>query len=299
MVVVPAVRKIVILFVTAFLVSSCGAPTRRPADVAGMFKREAELLRDVAARLCRQLAASAEAPSLSTVKLTASQCAGVDEHSQEFSKGGQLKFVQIKTDQMILDPDTPSNLNSDLAGGSPSERLLYVQTRGQLWLNKSMMQLAQKLMNNLGAPQTAGTSSLLQAINEAAATDPFVKMSFREVDAASVDIEAKKFTSRIEVSGSGLAKTRNVLVSKGMIYNDAIAVEIASEGAPSFEESLLNRMNAIVMIVPFGNDVYVDMTIDLRIHSLGVDRLVAEQLSASLGTSIRATLDAVMNLGDE
>lgn len=279
------------------LLTSCGAPTRRPSDVAGMFKRDTELLRDVAGRLCRDMAKSVEAPSLSVVRMSVAECAQVDENSQEFLRSDQLTFLQIKTDQLTPEPATDGLSDNNFGDGS--DRVLYVQTRGQLWLNKSMMQLAQKMMSAFSSAQDNGTSALLPAINAAAAADPFVKMSFRELAATTVDMDAKKFTSRIEVSGAGLAKTKNVLVSKGMILEEAIAVEIASDGSPTFEESLLNRMNAVVMIIPFGNDVYVDMTMDLRIHSLGVDRLLAEQLSASLGTSVRATLNAVMALGAE
>ncbi|NBQ54176.1 MAG: hypothetical protein EBU49_11440 [Proteobacteria bacterium] len=85
-------------------------------------------------------------------------------------------------------------------------------------------------------------------------------------------------------------------MTEGRIFNDSIALEVNTREDSPFEKSLLKRMNAVVLIIPFGEDVYVDMVVDLHINSFGADRLVAEQVTYALAVGIKAGLDALIKL---
>ena len=127
------VRKIssIALLIAVAIPFGCGAPTKRPRDLIGMFKREPEKLRGIAASLCDQLAVATDGPSLRNVKLTADQCRAVGEKTQELSQARQLDFVKI--DEKKLRSAQTNDPNA----------VLYIQTRGQVWLNHSMLKLAQ------------------------------------------------------------------------------------------------------------------------------------------------------------
>ncbi len=265
----------------------CGAPSRKPSDVGDMFLREPEKLREVAGRLCDALGASAEAPSLRSVKLSASDCRAVDQKPQDLSQTKELDFVKIDQKHMqVID----GNRVSDPSG------LLYVQTRGQVWLNRSMMHLAQKLIRAIRDAEANGTSAILPNLNASVRDSDVVHLEFKEIKKTTLDETGTRLSSAVELTGRGAVTINNVITTEGRIFDDSIALEINTREDAPFETSLLQRLNAVVMIIPYNNDVYVDMVIELRLHSLGVDKLVSEQVTSALSTGVKAGLDALIKL---
>ena len=252
-----------------------------------MFLREPEKLREVAGRLCDALGASAEAPSLRSVKLSASDCRAVDQKPQDLSQTKELDFVKIDQKHMqVID----GNRVSDPSG------LLYVQTRGQVWLNRSMMHLAQKLIRAIRDAEANGTSAILPNLNASVRDSDVVHLEFKEIKKTTLDETGTRLSSAVELTGRGAVTINNVITTEGRIFDDSIALEINTREDAPFETSLLQRLNAVVMIIPYNNDVYVDMVIELRLHSLGVDKLVSEQVTSALSTGVKAGLDALIKL---
>ncbi len=280
------------LLVAAAIPFGCGAPSKKASDVIGMFQREPQKLREVAGGLCDQLAAATEAPSLRLVKLTLSQCMAVDEKSQELSQSKELDFVKIDQKKLVAEQFAQQ---SGQQSTDPSP-VLYVQTRGQVWLNHSMLRLTQKLIRAIRDAEANGTSAILPNMNASAADSDILKLEFAEIKKTTLDESGTRLNSAIELSGRGAFTIQNVFVTEGKIFNDSIALEVNTREDSPFEKSLLKRMNGVVLIIPFGDDVYVDMVIDLHIHSFGADRLVAEHVSYALGVGIKAGLDALIKL---
>ena len=272
------------LLIAVAIPFGCGAPTKRPRDLIGMFKREPEKLRGIAASLCDQLAVATDGPSLRNVKLTADQCRAVGEKTQELSQARQLDFVKI--DEKKLRSAQTNDPNA----------VLYIQTRGQVWLNHSMLKLAQKLIRAIRDAEANGTSAILPRMNASAAKGDIIKLDFKEIKKTSLDESATRLSSEVELNGRGVITINNMFKTEGRVFDDAIALEINTREDRPFETSLLQKMSAVVLIIPYGEDVYVDMVIDLHIYSLGVDRLVAEQFTAALGSGIKAGLDALIEL---
>jgi hypothetical protein len=275
--------NIALVVVHAFL-ASCGAPSKKAGEVISLFKREPDKLQEVARGLCEQLANATEAPSLKSVKLSEQDCAAVGLRTQELTTASQLDFANIDEQR----------LRAGESAGSPG--VLYVQTRGQVWLNQPMLALAQKLIRAIKDAQANGTSALLPNMNASAAESEVVKLDFREIQKTTLDETGKRLSAVVELNGRGAAQIHNVIVTEGRIFNDSIALEINTREDRAFEDSILQRLNAVVLIIPYGNDVYVDMVIDLRIHSLGIDRLMSDQISNALGTGVKAGLDALAKL---
>ncbi len=287
--------KISRLWAAFFLLSfialgaSCGAPTQRAGRVVNLFKPQPEKLREVAANLCSQLAAADSAPSLKRVKLSESDCGKVDINSRELTSSSALDFTNVE--QKILQ-------TGSAAGGATASGpgILYLQTRGQVWLNRPMLQLAQKLIAAARQAQESGGSSLLPNMNASASQNEIVKVSFKEIKKTQIDETGKHISAAVELTGKGVVSVNNVIATEGQVFDDSLAFEINSSEDRTFEKSIFQRMNAIVLVIPYGNDVYVDMVIDLYVHSLGADKLLTEQISQTLSTSIKASLDALGKL---
>ncbi len=272
------------LLLAAAIPFGCGAPTKKASDVVGMFQREPQKLREVASGLCEQLADATEAPSLRSVKLTLAQCMAVDEKPQELSQSKELEFVKIDQKKLVSEQSNDSN------------PVLYVQTRGQVWLNHSMLGLTQKLIRAIRNAEVNGTSAILPHMNASAAESDILRLGFTEIKKTTIDESGTRLNSAIELNGRGAVTIQNVFVTEGRIFNDSIALEVNTREDSPFEKSLLKRMNAVVLIIPFGEDVYVDMVVDLHINSFGADRLVAEQVTYALAVGIKAGLDALIKL---
>ncbi len=272
------------LLVAVAIPFGCGAPTKKASDVVGMFQREPQKIREVASGLCEQLADATEAPSLRSVKLTLAQCMAVDEKPQELSQSKELEFVKIDQKRFVSEQSNDPN------------PVLYVQTRGQVWLNHSMLRLTQKLIRAIRDAEANGTSAILPNMNASAAESDILRLSFTEIQKTTLDDSGTRLNSSIELNGRGAVTIQNVFVTEGRIFNDSIALEVNTREDSPFEKSLLKRMNAVVLIIPFGDDVYVDMVVDLHINSFGADRLVAEQVTYALAVGIKAGLDALIKL---
>lgn len=272
------------LLVAVAIPFGCGAPTKKASDVVGMFQREPQKIREVASGLCEQLADATEAPSLRLVKLTLAQCMAVDEKPQELSQSKELEFVKIDQKRFVSEQSNDPN------------PVLYVQTRGQVWLNHSMLRLTQKLIRAIRDAEANGTSAILPNMNASAAESDILRLSFTEIQKTTLDDSGTRLNSSIELNGRGAVTIQNVFVTEGRIFNDSIALEVNTREDSPFEKSLLKRMNAVVLIIPFGDDVYVDMVVDLHINSFGADRLVAEQVTYALAVGIKAGLDALIKL---
>lgn len=272
------------LLVAVAIPFGCGAPTKKASDVVGMFQREPQKIREVASGLCEQLADATEAPSLRSVKLTLAQCMAVDEKPQELSQSKELEFVKIDQKRFVSEQSNDPN------------PVLYVQTRGQVWLNHSMLRLTQKLIRAIRDAEANGTSAILPNMNASAAESDILRLSFTEIQKTTLDDSGTRLNSSIELTGRGAVTIQNVFVTEGRIFNDSIALEVNTREDSPFEKSLLKRMNAVVLIIPFGDDVYVDMVVDLHINSFGADRLVAEQVTYALAVGIKAGLDALIKL---
>ena|GEM_PF-1355928 len=274
-------------FLALALPFGCGAPTRKPSDVGDMFLLEPEKLREVAGRLCDALGASTEAPSLRSVKLSASDCRAVDQKAQDLSKTKELDFVKIDQKHMqVIDGNQVTDPNG----------LLYVQTRGQVWLNRSMMHLAQKLIHAIRDAEQNGTSAILPNLNASASESDVVRLEFKELKKTTLDQTGTRLSSAVELTGRGAVTINNVITTEGRIFDDSIALEINTREDAPFEKSLVQRLNAVVMIIPYNNDVYVDIVIELRLHSLGVDKLVSGQVTSALSAGVKAGLDALIKL---
>ena len=272
------------LLVAVAVPFGCGAPTKKASDVVGMFQREPQKIREVASGLCQQLADATEAPSLRSVKLTLAQCMAVDEKPQELSQSKELEFVKIDQKKFVSEQSNDPN------------PVLYVQTRGQVWLNHSMLRLTQKLIRAIRDAEANGTSAILPNMNASAAESDILRLSFTEIQKTTLDDSGTRLNSSIELTGRGAVTIQNVFVTEGRIFNDSIALEVNTREDSPFEKSILKRMNAVVLIIPFGDDVYVDMVVDLHINSFGADRLVAEQVTYALAVGIKAGLDALIKL---
>lgn len=270
-------------------VTSCGAPSKRAGDVTQMFKRQPERLRQIASGLCDMLASSGQSPTLKHVKLNPVDCVKVDTNSRELDSAAALDFTNV--DQKMFKPGTPSS--GDTASGPG---VLYVQTRGQVWLNRPMLQLAQKLVSSARRAQETGDSVLLPNMNASAAESDVVKLSFKEIKKTEIDPTGRHISAVIELSGRGAVTINNVITTEGQVFDESMAFEINTREDRPFEQSIFQRMNAVVLVIPYGDDVYVDMVLDLYIHSLGVDRLLTEQISQTLSTGVKATLEALTKL---
>jgi len=171
-----------------------------------------------------------------------------------------------------------------------------VQTRGQVWLNRPMLQVAQKLVSAARRAQETGDSVLLPNMNASAAESDVVHLSFKEIKKTEIDPTGKHISAVIELKGRGAVTIDNVIATEGRVFDESMAFEINTREDRPFEQSIFQRMNAVVLVIPDGNDVYVDMVLDLYIHSLGMDRLLTEQISQTLSTGVKATLEALTKL---
>lgn len=266
----------------AVVLSACGAPVKSAGDVAGMFAGSGKTIGERVRGLCAELDARTVAPTLEGIALSDSDCADAGKRAQDYKSVTAFAFEGISQDS--------------IGGERARDKVLRIRTRGQVWLNRSLLGLASLAGNALK------DTKVEVGLEVPAESDPnnemagLAKVTTTLLKKPEFNAETFEFSTAILLRMSGIAKVENQLDISGKLIDNAIVVRIDSPEKQPFAESILESMTVLAMVVPYAGDVYVDLFFDLNVHSIGADSLVASQLNGALGGGVKTLLDSLAKL---
>ena len=268
------------LFTT--LLTACGAPTKSADEVGSVFK-QSQALSATYGEFCAQMQARQQRPSLHNVSVAPDACASAGLKAQNISQVTQLEFAGLDTKKIQ-------------EGGATGTGVTRVSARTQVWLNKSILGLASMLGAALSkGPQPAAAPAAASS-SGGLGGDGLVQVAVTSTKPMTFEKESKLFTTAVNINATGAAKLFLDLDIAGQIVGNNIAVNIDSVGEQPFEKSLLKGLKVAVLIVPFASDVYVELYMDLDVHSIGVDGLIAGQVQAALTGLFKKGLDSLLSV---
>jgi hypothetical protein len=279
-----------IFVVTAFVISGCGAPTKSASDVGSLFTGANITVGKVVLGICETLHSREAAPSFSEFSLSNAECKSAGESSVNYSdlKSG-FNFSYEKGTK-----NGPANTTAK----DPATTL---RSRSQVWLGQPILNLIPKLSSALKERQ-AGGNDIFQKdaskLGTGRGLENLVKPTVKELEKIKFDTKSMTFKGKINIKVDGLVSVDNDILIEGKIFSDSVVVEISTTQDKEFKESLLKQFNAMILIVPHANDVYVDLNIDLVAYSIGLDSFLKEKLNTALGSSLKSALDGLLKLED-
>ena len=274
----PFFRKLLASTTLALLASSCGAPTKSAGDVGSLFNGSGESLGSRMSSVCADLRSRSESPSLTDIKLSDDDCLAAGRAGQDYKSLTKFQFA---------------NVNTESIAGSKGEKSVRINTRGQVWLNKSLIGLAGAFGKSLAK---AGGSAGSVAVPGSTFGGDLVKPTIDVTEKIVFDQAAREFSGAVNFKLSGAITVDNEIKIGGKIFDDAVVARIDSTTDRDFKDSLLKSIKALVVIIPFAGDVYVDFILDIEVHSIGTDAVIAGALQEALSGGMKTMLDGMLTL---
>jgi hypothetical protein len=179
--------------------------------------------------------------------------------------------------------------------------ILHIKTRGKVWLNHNILNLALKLTNALQARRNGGADPFSKPAPSGAGGDKLanlIKTKVTELKKLEFDQTTKKFGGKINLTAEGLATLNNDIDIMGQIFEDSIAMNVNSSNQVDFKNSILRDVSAVGIITPYANDVYLDFTFEINVHSIGLNNVLTSKIEAALGSSLKGILDSLLKINE-
>lgn len=178
------------------------------------------------------------------------------------------------------------------------KEVLNIRTRAKVWLNHNILDLALKMTKAL-KQRTNGGDDIFNKPADAPGGDgleKLIKVTTKELKRIEFNQTNRTFSGTLNLSGDGLVTLNNDIDITGQIFSDSIGLNISTPRSTPFSQSLLKDVSAIGIITPYANDVYVDITFEVNVHSIGLNSLLVEKISSALGSAIKTAMDALLKV---
>jgi hypothetical protein len=279
-----SIKFAAVLALSAGILSDCGARTKSASDVSKIFSKDNQSLGALLTNLCQNIRTRSEAPNMDKAALSDDECGRAGQGSDNYKKV-EKSFNFEK-------------LTSETIKGSDGNDILHVRTRGKVWLNRNLLDLALRLTKALQARQNGGEDmfSKPDPTGNGDGLANLMKVKVTELQKVEFNVAKRSFSGKINITGEGIAKLNNDIAIAGQLFSDSIGININTAKEAAFSDSLIKSVNALGIITPYANDVYVDITFDISIHSIGLQSTVTEKINSALGSSLKKILDTLLKL---
>lgn len=255
----------------AMLLSACGAPTKSAESVsAGLNATATERLGSICVRL-----QGTEQPLVAGLKkFQPVNCATGAERKQDLSR-------RLKLDEPLLDRATRQ------VGATTDEKVLDVSSSMTVQLGISFARFAAQLGKAMEEAKKNG-KPLFDPNKEPPLTgtlQDLMQMKTIERRKLEFDETGKSFAGAVDVVNKTATPLINLNIEiQGKILEDSVAVRFTSLGSKAFEVSLVEKIQGLILLVPYDNDVLAHLYVDASIHQIvGGEKAMFEQVSRALG----------------
>lgn len=289
----------------AILLAGCGAPTKPAASVASLFLAT-DSLQDILSHACDTLVARTAAPTAKGLQLNLQGCQRAGHAAINYAEADAFAFVNIDgsiagtsssanfylRQDFLLAPETVGSASSAVPSTDPpvSSR----KTRAQIWLNKSLLDVAAALTNFMKDKQNFGRGVVDLPDSAGKNFANLAKTAINIVKNPELDISDLSFSAQIEINVSGIVKASQILQIDGKLLDNSVAVVIRTLNPAPYSESIIRNIEFVVFVTPYANDVYVDLYSNVDFYNIGLQSVLDKQLNAFLSTGLKSMLDSLM-----
>jgi len=261
-----------LLLMQLVLVSSCGAPTKSSEQVSGGLNATAS---DRLGTICANLQNSEQALITGLKRFQPTTCATGAVKKQRLTR-------TLALDEPLLDKVTRQ------VGTTADEKVLDISASATVQMGISFARFAAQLGKAMNEskysnkplfdpnkqPPNLGT---LQDLMQMETTEPR-KLEFddtRKSFAGAIDVKNKPGT---------IPKINLNLEITGKILDDSVAVRFTSSGSKPYAQSLVEKIQGLILLVPYDNDVLAYLYVDASVHQiLQGEKSMLDQVAKALG----------------
>lgn len=270
-------KKLVICSATAIAVVACGAKLKNADQVGGAFAATKDLGTKVDS-LCTILSQRTTEPTLNGVGLSSDACQQAGLQAQNLNLNADLNFIALRQDGKKLSTNT-----GGIAGGDQTDE---VQTRTEIWLNRSLLGIVKIVLPILKAKADGTSTSISQP-------DPNQNYSAKMVGSPVFDATNFTFHADFDLTSTkaqnGSADIQNRFSADAAMFNEQFgaATVMTTQDMP-FSQSFIKRAKILVFVVPHAGDIYVDIITDITLNSTGAFAIEEKTVLTALSNALKS-----------
>ena len=265
------------------LTASCGPRLKRASDVAYLFSKPPASVSDIATSICQSLGKREALPNTKGMLPQIGSCDGAGLAAVDFNKISSFTFT-----------DLPGQTVAQQAKSDVFTKSI----RTQLWLNRTIPDLLVVLsdMMKQGDLLAVGEVKLPESVTKN--FENLLKPVIKITEKPSLNIDDLTFSLRLNVVTSGAVLIANDITLNGKLFNNGIAVTISTtKPYPAYEKSILQSFDIVFLVIPYANDVYLDMAVNLNIYNIGLNGPIDKNINSIFGTALKTLMDTIIKVG--
>lgn len=259
-----------------------GAPTQTSDDVAHIFNDVSGLSEKVG-NLCNLLKVRGNQPNLNGISVANDVCTSPASSAVNYDAlGKSLAFTSFFGE----------------GSGTGDNSVLSINTRSEVWLNRSLLQLAQTVVGSLEKEtnNVLGQGGQSSSKNEDFQFEVLGKPNF---DSQNFTFSLE-FVIRSTREQNGQIDINNQFKVTGQMFDNRYFAATAQTLAPAdFKQSILKEGKFLILIVPHSGDVFIDISSNLIFHSVGVDKAFESQIKTALEPGLKSIPDLLAKLEED
>ncbi len=253
------------------MISSCGAPTKSSEQVSGGLSATAS---ERLGSICVNLQSSQQALVTGLKRFQPPICAAGAVNKQPLAR-------TLKLDEPLLDKVTRQT------GPKAEDKVLDISASATVQLGISFARFASQLGKAMEDSKKTGKPLFdpnKQPPNRGTLQD-LMQMQTIERRKLEFDDQGKSFAGAIDVVNKSRTPIINLnLEISGKILEDSVAVRFTSSGSKTFEQSLVEKIQGLILLVPYDNDVLAFLYVDASVHEvLPGQQAMLNQVASALG----------------
>ena len=263
---------------------ACGAPSKDAGAVTQIFDAAALTLQDKATTLCNSLRTRTERPSFENLGILDQGCADAGAFAVNFNTA---KAFAVKV--LEKPAGTPKTVDAMVA-----------DLRTQVWLGRKFLNLALTLLNVMkdgSLTSKEGMDGLWSDKNgEGSAMSGLVKPEIKVLGEPVLEMDKLRFTAKINFQIHGIVTINNDIELAGALMDNAICLTIETPGEAKDKDSFLKSISAVVLIIPYADDVYMEMFLHTKLFDLGVEQTASRVLAEAMSTALKTIIGKVLSV---
>ncbi len=264
----------------ATLAAGCGAPVKSASEVASLFAGDATTLQQKVSDLCGILAARDAEPTLKNTNIPYNDCADVGLAAQNLTDIERFGFLGLDS-------------------GKKEDDVIRFALRTEVWLNRDLIDLASVASDLMKKKKAEGGGKGILDLPEGGvgkAGGP-IKLAVKITKEPKFDLAEFAFGMELNFKADGIILADNTIAIDGKLIDNKIAAHVRTLEDQPFEKSILKSLEALFIATPHAGDVYVDVFLDMQVHSLGVgDEAIKSKVQDLMSSYLKTAIDGLLNL---
>jgi len=275
-------RRCIVCTAIALQTFGCGPRLKRASDVSYLFSSAPKSIEAIASDICAALGKRKEQPSSQGMVPQITECGGAGLAAADFDTISTFTFA-----------DLPGQTVAEQAASEVFSKSI----RTQLWLNRQIPELLSLFTGIMGSGDglEVGVVKLPEGVTKELGN--LLKPVITMLEKPAINMDDLTFSAKLNIVTTGAVNIANDILLNGKVFANGIAITISTgKPYPAYEKSFLRSFDVIILALPFANDIYIDMAVNMSIYNIGLNGPLDKSINAAFGTGLKTMVDALIQV---